>query len=164
MISIELATHQDVLSIHLLANEIWWPTYEAVLTKNQIQFMLKKGYSEQALTEQMDEGVIFLLAKRENANVAFAGYSLDLNEAVCKLHKLYILPSEQGKGTGKKLIQYVSEQSEQRGAEILELNVNRNNPALGFYKATGFEIFKEVDIPYHGFVLNDFVLRKPLKF
>ncbi|MDB5119246.1 MAG: hypothetical protein JWN56_464 [Sphingobacteriales bacterium] len=160
---IKEANKSDILTIHQLANQIWWPTYEPILSKDQISFMLEKSYSEAALDEQMNDGMTFLLAKRDDTVVAFAGYSIDLNERICKLHKLYILPSEQGKGTGKKLIQHVIELSKKNAAAILELNVNRNNPALGFYKAIGFEIFKKVDIPYYGFILNDFVLRMPIE-
>ncbi|MDB5013360.1 MAG: GCN5-related N-acetyltransferase [Daejeonella sp.] len=157
--TIREANKQDVYTIHKLAQEIWWPTYEPILSKEQINFMLEQSYSELALEEQMNDGMNFILAERDAIVVAFAGYSNNFNEPICTLHKLYILPSEQGRGTGKKLIQHIIKLSQQNGANILELNVNRNNPALGFYKAIGFEIFKEVDIPYYGFVLNDFVLR-----
>ena len=159
---IRKATKQDLTTIHTLAHEIWWPTYQSFLSKEQISFMLNKSYSEAALEEQMNENVIFLLGERNDTAVAFAGYLLNLTNRICNLHKLYILPSEQGKGTGKTLINHIMEISQEAGANILELNVNRNNPALGFYKALGFEIIQEVDIPYYGFVLNDFVLRKRL--
>lgn len=160
--NIKEASKQDVYTIHKLAHEIWWPTYKPFLSEEQIIFMLDQGYSVTALEEQLTDGVRFILAERDEAIVAFAGFSSDLNAQICKLHKLYILPTEQGKGTGRKMIQHVSALAKKNGAEILELNVNRNNPAFGFYKAIGFEIFQEIDIPYHGFVLNDFVLRMNL--
>jgi len=34
--------------------------------------------------------------------------------------------------------------------------------ALNFYKKVGFEIFKEEDIPYYQYWMNDFILRKHL--
>ena len=45
----------------------------------------------------------------------------------------------------------------------LELNVNRANPALGFYTKLGFEISETVDIPYYQFILNDYVMRKAIR-
>jgi ribosomal protein S18 acetylase RimI-like enzyme len=150
----------DINTIHKLANEIWWPTYRTVLSDEQISFMLDAGYNEKALLQQMAEGVTFLIAERENQAVGFAGYKSEHSGAnFYKLLKLYVLPSEQGKGTGKKMVQYVMEICKAARVEVLELNVNRDNPALGFYKALGFKIYREVDIPYHGFVLNDYVLR-----
>lgn len=126
--------------------------------------MLKEMYSEESLHLQMDEeGITFLIVEREGEPVAFAGFSLtDAKDKVFKLQKIYLLPSEQGKGTGKKLIEHVEDLSRAQGGAILELNVNRANPAFGFYKKLGFEIYQTIDIPYHQFVLNDYVMRKSL--
>lgn len=155
------ATELDIPVIHDLAEKIWWPTYSPILSEEQISFMLKNMYSESALKEQMNTGVKFLLVKRDSENVAFAGYSLDYeNEPLLKIQKIYVLPSEQGKGTGKNLIEYISHLAKELNILEVELNVNRGNPAKGFYQKMGFEIRETVDIPYYEFVLNDYVMRK----
>jgi GNAT superfamily N-acetyltransferase len=95
--------------------------------------------------------------------VGFAAFSeTNTLEQVFKLHKLYLLPSEQGKGTGKLLIEEVSTQSKNLGGLILELNVNRGNKAVNFYKKQGFDVQQTLDIPYHTYVLNDYIMRKAL--
>lgn len=161
--NIRKALPKDIPVIHKLAQEIWWPTYRNIISDEQISFMLENMYSEDVLQEQMDEGIEFLLAERNNLPVAFAGYSLiDAEIPLLRIHKLYVLPSEQGKGTGKKLIDHMSSIAEARNCKILELNVNRGNPAQGFYQRSGFEIYQTVDIHYHQFVLNDYVMRKML--
>jgi len=158
---IRKATEQDIAVISELAEKIWWPAYRNIISDEQISFMLKDMYSEQSLKEQMLSGVEFLLVEKENIPVAFAGFSLTEPE-VYKLHKLYVLPSEQGSGTGKKLIEYISDLARIQGCKILELNVNRGNPAFEFYKKTGFDIYRKVDIAYHNFILNDYLMRKDL--
>lgn len=161
--NIRKADHNDIPGIHKLAQEIWWPSYRNIISDEQISFMLEDMYSERALQEQMNAGIQFLIAERDDIPVAFAGYSLSETEKkVCKLHKLYVLPAEQGKGTGKKLIELIVSTAKSLGGKILELNVNRGNPAQGFYKRSGFEIHHTIDIPYHQFVLNDYVMRKTL--
>lgn len=153
----------DVPVISRLAAEIWWPAYKTVISDEQISFMLKDMYSEKALEEQLTSGIDFLIAERDTVPVGFAGFSMiDPANHLFKLHKIYILPSEQGNGTGKKLIAHVALLAKTSGAKLLELNVNRKNPAFGFYKKLGFEIYKVVDIPYHQFILNDYVMRKVL--
>ena len=153
----------DIKAIHELAEKIWWPAYRNVISDEQISFMLEDMYSEGSLTEQMNAGLEFWLAVRENVPVAFAGYSLSEPEKqVYKLHKLYVLPSEQDRGTGKKLIDHISSLAKSAGGKILELNVNRGNQAQNFYRKAGFDVFETVDIPYHHFVLNDYVMRKTL--
>jgi GNAT superfamily N-acetyltransferase len=157
------ATVSDIGVIHQLAHEIWWPAYKNIISDEQIVFMLDRIYSEAALKQQMDEGVNFLIAEYDDKPSGFAAYSLtEPFEMIFKLHKLYILPSEQGKGTGRELLDRVGELARKQLGTILELNVNRSNPALGFYKKSGFEIWKTVDIPYYQFFLNDYVMRKKL--
>ena len=155
------ASEQDIADISELAEKIWWPTYSNFISEEQITFMLNDMYSVESLKKQMQSGVEFILVEREHKFVAFAGFSLSDAEAeIYKLHKLYVLPSEQGKGTGRQLIEYVSDFARKQGGKILELNVNRGNPAAQFYKKVGFDIYKIIDINYHHFVLNDYVMRK----
>ena len=156
----EIATKQDIPIINRLAVETWWPTYSNVISHEQISFMLENMYSEDALLQQMNEGMEFLLIKDENEPVAFAGHCEE--EECYKLHKIYLLPQTQGKGLGRKIIEHVSDIARQKGFSSLELNVNRNNPAFEFYRKLGFEVYKTVDIPYYDFVLNDYVMRKAL--
>jgi GNAT superfamily N-acetyltransferase len=160
---IRKATDSDIQAISELAEKIWWPSYRNIISDEQISFMLNDMYSTESLLEQMKSGIEFLIAERENIGIGFAAYSLvDIENQVYKLHKLYVLPSEQGLGTGKKLIDQVADSARLKGGQTLELNVNRGNPAHHFYKKTGFEIYRTVDINYHHFVLNDYVMRKEL--
>jgi GNAT superfamily N-acetyltransferase len=162
-LSIRPAKQQDISTISRLAEEIWWPTYLDFISKEQISFMLQDMYSAAALEKQLADGVCFLLALRDGVPVGFAGFSqTDETEQVFKLHKLYVLPLEQGKGTGKVLVDEVSRLAKVDGGKILELNVNRGNKAQHFYKKIGFDIHQTLDIPYHQFVLNDYVMRREL--
>lgn len=160
---IRQASEHDIPAINELAEKIWWPSYRNIISDEQISFMLNDMYSAESLKEQMNSGIEFLLVEKENIPLAFAGYSLtDPENQVYKLHKLYVLPTEQGNGTGRNLIAKVSSLAKAKGGKILELNVNRGNPAHHFYRKIGFDIHQTVDINYHHFVLNDYVMRKNL--
>jgi ribosomal protein S18 acetylase RimI-like enzyme len=160
---IRQAELDDIPAINHLAHETWWPTYTDVIPDEQIKFMLENMYSEESLKLQIESGITFLIAERENKPVGFAAWSLsEAENHVCKLQKLYVLPSEQGQGTGKKLLDEVSKIAKQSNGKVLELNVNRNNPSFAFYNKMGFEVFKLVDIPYGPFMMNDYVMRKEL--
>ncbi len=160
---IRKAAESDIPAISELAEKIWWPSYRNIISDEQISFMLNEMYSAKSLVEQMHSGVEFMIVERDNLPLAFAGFSeTDTENQVFKLHKLYVLPTEQGRGTGRKLIEHVSSLAKAKGGNILELNVNRGNPAHHFYSKIGFDIYQTVDINYHHFVLNDYVMRKKL--
>jgi GNAT superfamily N-acetyltransferase len=160
---IRKATDSDIQAISELAEKIWWPSYRNIISDEQISFMLNDMYSSESLREQMNSGIEFLIVERDKLPLAFAGFSeTDTKNQVFKLHKLYVLPTEQGRGTGRKLIEHVSSLAKAKGGKILELNVNRGNPAHHFYSKIGFDIYQTIDINYHHFVLNDYVMRKKL--
>lgn len=158
-----MATAADFPIIRRLAHEIWWPTYGDYIDHGQISLMLELIYSDQALQMQVEAGQFFLLAVRGDAAVGFVGFRLKPGMATTmRIEKLYVQLAEQGKGTGKLLINRVAQTARGAGCSYLELNVNRNNTAVEFYGRQGFEIVDTVDTPYHGYVLNDYVMQKVL--
>jgi len=156
------ATIEDVETIRQIANDTWWPAYQPILAEEQIEFMLKEIYSTEKLTEQISSNKqTFLLLLEDNEPVAFAAYSLrEENPDIYKLHKLYCLPTTQGKGYGKALIDEVARRTSQAGKHVLELNMNRHNNAKSFYEKMGFTIVYEEDIPIGPYWMNDYVMRK----
>ena len=164
MYLIRKATVNDVAVIRSLAKEIWMDAYTAILSVEQLTYMLKEIYSEGKLTGQIKNNEqTFLLLVQDDQPVAFAAYSpRDENPEVYKLHKLYCLPATQGKGYGKILINAVADAVVKAGRHTLELNVNRHNKAKSFYEKMGFTIAYEEDIPIGPYFMNDYVMRKEL--
>ena len=161
MIEIRKATLNDVETITKLAEEIWWPTYAKVISAEQISFMLDEMYSAEALTNQMENGHGFLILTVNEIAKGYASFSKQ-DETTYKLQKLYLHPDQQGKGVGKMLIDFVEQKVKNLGAEQLILNVNRGNNAQAFYLKVGYHVLEEIDIPYHQYVLNDFIMGKSL--
>ncbi|MCC8424607.1 GNAT family N-acetyltransferase [Mucilaginibacter sp. UR6-11] len=164
MYTIREATVNDVETIRQLAHEIWWPTYSPILEPGQITFMLAEIYSRQKLTTQIQQGIqTFLLLLEDGVPVAFAAYSPREDDPdIYKLHKIYCLPSTQGKGYGKILLNTVTVKVVEAGKKILELNVNRYNKAKAFYEKLGFNAIYEEDVPIGPYWMNDYVMRKEL--
>jgi len=164
MPAIRVATVDDVETIRQLADAIWWPTYGAILSPEQLNFMLAEIYSTEKITSQITQGEqIYLLLIEGGDPVAFAAYSpREENANIYKLHKLYCLPSTQGKGYGKLLVDKVCADVLAAGKNILELNVNRYNPSRYFYDKLGFVVMYEEDVPIGPYWMNDYVMRKEL--
>jgi diamine N-acetyltransferase len=159
MIAVIKAGTEHIAMIQNLANITWPVTYGDILTPAQLDYMMELMYSKAALQKQMQSGQQFILAQEQDKFVAFASYSLQpgSNPVVCKLNKIYILPNQQGKGIGKLLINYIT--TDIKGADTLQLNVNKHNRALHFYEKLGFKIVAEeiIDIG-QGFYMDDYVM------
>ncbi|HYE53853.1 MAG TPA: GNAT family N-acetyltransferase [Chitinophagaceae bacterium] len=152
----------DINTIGYLAYQVWPAAYKDILSFEALHYMLQHFYSPAALREQMMiKHHAFLLAETEDEEpVGFASYS-NLGKGVFKLHKLYVLPSTQGKHVGRSLMEVVEEECREAGATSLILNVNRFNKAKNFYEKLGFSIIKEEDVDIgNGFVQEDYVLQK----
>ncbi|MFA6083601.1 GNAT family N-acetyltransferase [Mucilaginibacter sp.] len=164
MYLIREATTDDVDAILQIAEQTWRPTYEPLLGKEQVAFMLGEIYSREKITDQVENNKqSFLLLLEDDKPVAFAAYSpREEDPEIYKLHKLYCLPVTQGKGYGKILINEVIDKTKQAGKQTLDLNVNRYNNAKSFYEKMGFKIAYQEDIPIGPYWMNDYVMRKEL--
>lgn len=164
MYLIREATTADVEAILQIAEETWWPTYEPLLGKEQVAYMLDEIYSQKKITDQVkNKEQTFLLLLEDEQPVAFAAYSpREDDPEIYKLHKLYCHPATQGKGYGKILINAVIDKTKEAGKRKLDLNVNRYNKAKDFYERMGFTVAYEEDIPIGPYWMNDYVMRKEL--
>jgi len=166
MIIIEKVGAAAITEIIDLANISWKPTYKHILSEPQMDYMMQLLYSSYILQKQItEEHHQFIIAMEEGSNIGFASYFLiNTNDITAyKLQKLYVNPDEQGKGIGKKLIDFVIEDIKPKGAQSLELNVNRSNKAIQFYQKLGFTIIREEDIDIgNNYFMNDYVMRKEL--
>ncbi len=165
MITVKPAKLTDVLIINELAHRIWPGTYKYILSDDQMAYMLNLIYSPSAVKKQMKNlHHKFIIVYENKIPVGFASYSLKVNSSIIyRLHKIYILQTQQGKGIGQFVINKVIADVKPAGAKFLELNVNRNNTALNFYKKNGFKIIAEEDIDIdNGYFMNDYVMQKAL--
>ena len=106
-------------------------------------------------------------AKRSNASCVPAssgcGYlSVERQEeALFHLQKIYVLPRFQGCGVGSFLFEAAVEYVRRThpGGSRMELNVNRSNRALGFYRRMGMRCLREGDFPIGGgYFMNDYIM------
>jgi diamine N-acetyltransferase len=166
MILIEEVTTDDQLSIvKSIAEQTWPSAYGAILTQAQLEYMMEMMYSKTSLQTQRDSMHHFILAIQNGVALGFASFEFHCGGVPkTKVHKIYILPNAQGKGIGNILIDFIINEAKLMQQEALFLNVNRNNPAQHFYSKLGFFIAKEevIDIG-NGYVMDDYVMEKPIK-
>lgn len=162
MLDIRNASIKDIPLIQELTNQIWPQTYASILSNEQITYMLELMYSDTSLQQQMEDGAQFLIAYEDKIPVGFAAYQ-EIKPTLFKLHKIYVLGTRQGKGTGRFMINHIIEEIRKQGARTLQLQVNRQNKAKDFYELLGFTIIEEADFDIgNGFFMNDYVMEKKI--
>ncbi|TPG72135.1 GNAT family N-acetyltransferase [Hymenobacter nivis] len=166
------ATLRDIPAIIQLAEGTWEPTYRFILSREQIEYMYRVIYTPAALKRQMaEQHHTFLLAHVDGQPAGFASFSpqppadgapTEAAPTEYKLHKIYVLPTQQGQGLGLHLIEAVEDAVRSAGGRTLDLNVNRYNPALSFYERRGFVQQRAEDVPIGPYFMNDYIMRKTL--
>jgi ribosomal protein S18 acetylase RimI-like enzyme len=162
VLTIRHASVDDIELIRILAQQIWPVTYASILSPQQIRYMMEHMYSETALQKQMEDKHQFIIVYNAGVPIGFASYNETASQ-VYKLQKIYIHPKQQGRGTGRFVIEQIVLDIVPKGAKSLQLNVNRYNPARSFYEKLGFKVIKEEDIDIgNGFFMNDYAMNLDL--
>lgn len=161
MVEIIEGNEGDIPSIVDIAEKTWRVTYASILSAEQLDYMLATIYGTSALTMVMrDRSQQFLLLKDNHGFQGFVAFGPRAEASeIFKVHKLYVLPENQGRGYGTILLEEVKKRLREKGITKLDLNVNRHNPAQHFYRKLGFHVIREEDIPIGPFWMNDYVMR-----
>ena len=160
------AGSEDIMLIHDMAEIVFRHTYKDILSSEQMEYMMDWMYSPANLLKQLEEGHVYHIAFREDVPCGYVSVQPDgvTEEGRLRYHlqKIYVLPSEQGHGLGRLLFEravaYI--RSETAGKPVsLELNVNRNNPSIEFYRHLGLKILRQGDFHIgNGFYMNDYIM------
>jgi GNAT superfamily N-acetyltransferase len=147
-----------------LAYRIWHAHYPGIITPQQIDYMLARGYTRQVILDEMNhQGVIWLAIKAGGTMIGFASVGPYAPDTM-KLHKLYLLPEHHGTGIGARALAEVEQIARNNAATTLVLNVNRHNSkAIRAYERAGWHVAEEVVVDIgNDYVMDDYVMAKKL--
>lgn len=163
-LSLRPASEADIPVLRELADRIWRESYAAMLTPEQMDYMLAWMYAPETIAREMAEGVIWELALLGDDAIGFHSCTHEPGEQRLKLNKLYILPERQGNGLGQVVLGRVHELAESLGAAEVWLQVNKRNPrAIAAYERAGYRIARSAVFDIGGgFVMDDFVMTRPV--
>lgn len=164
--SIIRASEADIMTIHDMAEVVFRHTYMDILSPEQMDYMMDWMYSPVNLKKQLEDGHVYFIAYRDSNPCAYVSVQPDGTgedgKMLFHLQKIYVMPSEQGCGLGRKMfahaLAFASSAADGHPASV-ELNVNRNNPAVGFYRHLGLKILRQGDFYIgNGFYMNDYIM------
>ncbi|WP_395618022.1 GNAT family N-acetyltransferase [Aquirufa sp.] len=150
------ASLEDIPLIQEIAEEAWRPTYDAILSEQQTQYMMPMMYASEVLVPQID---LFSVLEVDGVAIGYCAFEKQ-NDTEGKLHKLYLRPSLKQKGAGTFIIDQISLQARNLGLKSIYLNVNKQNSAVDFYLKKGFIKEREMVLDIgNGYVMDDYVMR-----
>jgi ribosomal protein S18 acetylase RimI-like enzyme len=154
---------EQIKLVAQLAKEIWHEHYEAIIGKEQVDYMVEHFQSEKAITEQIRQAgyEYYLLKSLGGIN----GYlSIHMEENALFLSKIYIAKRFRGRGSARKAIELLEEFCRRDGLSKIWLTVNRNNlSSINAYESLGFvKAGTQVADIGAGFVMDDYIMEKTL--
>ena len=165
-IEIKRAGNNDLQTIHDMAEVVFRQTYRTILSAEQMEYMMEWMYSLPNLEKQVSQGHTYYIAWADDEPQGYVSVRKDSVDAdgteVWHLEKIYVMPSAQGTGLGHRLLETAKQHVRDNKVSVkarIELNVNRNNPAVGFYRNQGLSILRQGDFPIgNGFYMNDYIM------
>ena len=160
MILSKRASREDIPLIHEMACVAFPHTYAAILQPEQIDYMMDWMYSLENLNKQMEEGHIFFIGFEDETPAVYVSINQEDTD-LFHLQKIYVLPQFQKRSLGKVLFNLAIEEIRRLHPAPcrMELNVNRYNKALDFYKYMGMKQLRQGDFDIgNGWYMNDYIM------
>lgn len=152
-----------VYSLVPVAEEIWREHYIPIIGEKQVEYMLEKFLSAEALVEQINSGYEYFLLSYDYTFAGFAGIKEE--DGKLFLSKLYLYNEFRGEGIASYMFQKFVEICKMRDLHKIWLTCNRHNTnSYEVYKHLGFVTVREekADIG-EGFVMDDFIMEYEVK-
>lgn len=158
MITLNRADPTDIATISEMADKIWHIHYLDIISTSQIDYMLNKFYSDNAVKNSIQNGENYFLI---NSGGFAVGYISATNTVGNKwfINKFYIYTDIHRKGIGT--IAFEQLENILKPSEF-SLQVNRKNfKSINFYFKNGFKIkeWANFDIG-NGYLMEDYIMIK----
>jgi ribosomal protein S18 acetylase RimI-like enzyme len=148
--------------VETLAKEIWTEHYTPIIGKEQVEYMLERFQSGQAIVQQISLGILYFLITADEELVGYIALHPMSDELF--LSKIYVRSDQRGRGYGKKAIQFAETLAHARRLKKIILTVNKNNiDSIKAYERMGFKntgsLIQDIG---NGFVMDDYKMEKTI--
>ncbi len=156
----KVSSHEQLQALAALADQIWHEFFPGIISEGQIDYMVEKFQSYQAMKAQLAEGYEYYQFFLDGQFVGYTGIHPENGKLF--LSKLYLKKEYRGQGLASQAFSFLEDYCRERGLTAIWLTVNRHNDhTVQVYEHKGFVTVREqaADIG-HGYVMDDFVMEK----
>lgn len=150
---------EEVKELADLASEIWHEYWPSLLSEEQIDYMVDKFQSENAIVKQLaTENYLYYFLIKDNVKCGYFGISRIKDYLF--LSKLYIKKEYRHQGLGKIAFEKIIEIAKKLGYSSIKLTVNKNNKNTisAYLKYRLAIVDKTVTDIGNGFVMDDYIM------
>lgn len=152
---------ENIRLVAELAREIWIEHFTPIIGAQQVEYMLERFQSYEAIKEQIEkQGYQYYLFLLHNEN---AGYmAVQKQEKQLFLSKIYVLKKFRNQKIASRAFKFLQTECQKAGLNKIWLTVNKENiNSIEAYKKTGFIIKKPLITKIgNGFFMDDYIMEK----
>jgi ribosomal protein S18 acetylase RimI-like enzyme len=154
---------RDQISIDIvttLANEIWNQHFVPIIGQDQVDYMLDKFQSSNAIAKQLNDGYEYYIISNDRKVVGYLGLLSEDNLNRMMISKIYIKSEARRLGVGNSALKFSKKLSKERKINTIWLTVNKHNKdTIEWYLRKDFVVIEEFkkDIG-SGFFMDDFIM------
>ena len=158
---LEVNNKKQIEGLAEIAKLIWSEYFPGIITPEQVDYMVEKYQSADAIAKQIsNDGYMYFMVLGNEEILGYLALKADGNQLL--LSKLYLKKEFRGRGYFNKMLSFAEKIAKEKGLNSLYLAVNKHNDnAIAVYLKKGFSIKKEqtADIG-NGFVMDDYIMEK----
>ncbi len=155
----KVESSDDIRECASLAAEIWNQHFSSILSQEQIDYMVSRFQSENALEEQIErEGYSYYFFTADGERVGYFGICPKEDKTMF-LSKIYMKKAHRGKGYASKGFEFIKDVAKEQGCGKIWLTVNRyNESSIAVYEHWNMKRdgVRTTEIG-QGFIMDDYV-------
>ncbi len=154
---------EELQEVAVLAKAIWHEHYDSIIGSKQVDYMVEKFQSPQAMRDQIkQDGYRYYKLVNQGGRAGYFAYCSGLDGLF--LSKIYVAAKFRGRGYSHRVIDFLEQSGREEKLDRIWLTVNRNNTSsIAAYERLGFHKVKTqiADIG-SGYVMDDYIMEKSI--
>ena len=157
---IKVSEESELRELAVTANKVWHEFFPCILSPEQIDYMVEKFQSYEAMKNQIkNDNYEYYFINYNGERAGYTGIKNDGDRLF--LSKLYLIKEFRGKGIASEAFEFLKNICRERNLKAIWLTVNKyNKNTISVYLKKGFEIIdsKVADIG-NGYVMDDYIMQ-----
>jgi ribosomal protein S18 acetylase RimI-like enzyme len=141
-------TSKDIEHVQRIVRDTWRETYYGIIPEELQTNFLEHAYSDMMLMMRMEKTAM-LIAEREGVPIGFANITKVDEDGDAELTAMYILPTHQHSGYGKKLF-HNALSTLKSASQVFVYVDGKNESGRAFYEKQGFQLLDVFDETFEG--------------